>query len=132
VKGNARHRTAREISGEFDGPAPDPAASRRRLRVHHGPMKTALQAQIEDLFSRHPALCGFSVRGVDELPDHCPRGEEHDGELFVDDVGVLPVLGREQLGEILQEIVAVLAEFIADEPGAGEALRGRTFARVLH
>ena len=88
--------------------------------------------QIEDLFARCPALCGFSVRGLDELPDNCPRSEDPDGDLFVGDIGISPALSREQYGEIFQEIVAALAELIAEQPEAGAALRGRTFARVLH
>lgn len=86
-----------------------------------GAMKTARPAQIESLFARHPALCGFAVRSGDD-----------GAGLYVGDVGILPSLGRDQFGEILQEIVAALAELLAEEPGAGEALRGRTFARVLH
>jgi len=131
VKGNARRRTASRFSGKFDAPAPRAAISRRRPGSHHGRVKTALPDEIEDLFVRHPALCGFSVRGIDELPDNCPRGD-HDGELYVDDIGISPALNGEQFGEILREIVAVLAQYIAEEPEAGEALRGRTFARVLH
>ena len=92
-------------------------------------MNHALPAQIEELFTRCPALCGFSVRGIEELPDNCPRGE-CEGEFFVDDIGVLPVLNRQQLGEVLQEIAAALAELAEEE--SAEALRGRTFARVLH
>ena len=52
--------------------------------------------------------------------------------MFVGDVGISPALSREQFGEIFREIVTALAEMIAEEPEAGEALRGRTFARVLH
>ena len=95
-------------------------------------MNTALPAQIEALFTRCPALYGFSVRGPDELPDNCPRSEDPDNDLFVGDVGISPALSREQFGEIFQEIVTALAELITEEPEAGEALRGRTFARVLH
>ena len=95
-------------------------------------MNTALPAQIEALFTRCPALYGFSVRGLDELPDNCPRSEDPDNDLFVGDVGISPALSREQFGEIFQEIVTALAELITEEPEAGEALRGRTFARVLH
>lgn len=73
-------------------------------------MRTALPEQIESLFTRCPALCGFSVRGLDELPDNCARGGEDGCELFVGDIGISPALSREQFGKIL---------------------RGRTFARVL-
>ena len=95
-------------------------------------MSTALPAQIESLFVRYPALCGFSVRGLDQLPDSCPRGGDTDCELYVGDIGISPALSQEQFGEIFQEIVVALAEWLAEEPEAGESLRGRTFARVLH
>ena len=94
-------------------------------------MKRAVPSQIESLFSRHPALCGFSVRGLDEVPDNCPRGEGHSG-FFVGDVGVAPELSDKQIGEISEEIVSAVAEVLADEPEAGDSLRGRTFARALH
>lgn len=92
----------------------------------------ALPAPIESLFMRCPALWGFSVRGVDELPDNCPRGGDGEAELVVGDVGISPALSREQFGEIFQEIVVALAELLAEEPEAVDSLRGRTFARVLH
>jgi hypothetical protein len=85
---------------------------------------------IESLFERHPELSGFSVRGVDELPDNCPRTE--DCELVVGDVGISATLTGEQFGAMFEEIVVALAQMIADDPDAEEALRGRTFARVLH
>jgi hypothetical protein len=94
-------------------------------------MKRELPEPIEALFARCPALCGFSVRGIEELPDHCVRGDS-EGEVFVDDIGVLPVLNREQLDQVLREIAGALAELMAEEPEAGAALRGRTFARVVH
>ena len=85
-----------------------------------------LPAPIEALFARHPALYGFSVRGLDEVRS----GNDH--ELFIDDIGISPALSAEQYGEIFHEIVAALAELLTEEPEAGEVLRGRTFARVLH
>lgn len=94
-------------------------------------MRTTLPEQIESLFARQPALCGFSVRGLDELPDNCPRDGEDGCELFVGDIGVSPALSREQFGEIFREIVLALAQVLEEEPEAGALLRGRTFARVL-
>lgn len=94
-------------------------------------MKNALPASIESLFERHPSLCGFSVRGVDELPDNCPRNGE-EGELFVGDIGVAPAVSEEEYKVVFLEIMVVLAELLAEAPDAGESLRGRTFARVLH
>ena len=86
---------------------------------------------VEGLFARYPALTGFAVRGVADVPDNCARSGE-DGELFVSDIGLSPELSSEQSGEIYEEIAAALAEYIAEQPGAGALLRGRTFARVLH
>ena len=94
-------------------------------------MNTPLPAQIESLFERHPTLCGFSVLGVDHVPDSCPRGADASG-LFVGEVGVSPEPSQEQLGEIFQEIAAAVADVLAEAPEAEEKLRGRTFARALH
>jgi hypothetical protein len=93
-------------------------------------MKT-LPPQIADLFERHDALSGFSVRGLDEIPDNCPRSGD-DAELFVGDIGISPALSPDQYAEIFQELVVALAQLIDEEPEAAEDLRGRTFARVLH
>jgi hypothetical protein len=95
-------------------------------------MKTSFPAQIESLFTRYPALCGFSVHGLDELPDNCPRGGEGGVDLFVGDVGISPLVGAKQRGEIFREIVVALAEVLDEDPQADDILRGRTFARVLH
>jgi hypothetical protein len=94
-------------------------------------MESALPEPIESLFERHPALYGFSVRGVDEMPDSFPRSGAG-GELFVGDIGICPALSAEQFGEIFEEIVAAVGAVLCEEPGAGDRLRGRTFARVLH
>ena len=96
-----------------------------------GMVMTPFPAQIESLFIRFPALCGFSVHGLDEVPDDCPRSGDG-AELFVGEIGIAPALGAEQQGEILREIVAALAELLAEDPEANDSLRGRTFARVLH
>ena len=86
---------------------------------------------IQSLFARHPALSGFSVRGLADVPDNCTRSGD-DEELFVSDIGVSPFLTREQYGELFQEIAAALSDLLAEQPDAGEQLRGRTFARSLH
>ena len=95
-------------------------------------MKTRVPAQIESLFRRHPSLSGFSVHGLDELPDNCPRSGDNEAELFIGDVGISPPIGKEQFGEIFREIVTALAELLAEDPAACDILRNRTFARVLH
>jgi hypothetical protein len=97
-----------------------------------GVLMTTLPAQIESLFLRHPSLCGFSVHGLDEVPDNCPRSGDSGGELFVGEIGIAPPIGAERRDEILREILAALAELLAEDPAAGVVLRNRTFARVLH
>jgi hypothetical protein len=94
-------------------------------------VEAGMDARIEALFERCPALCGFSVRDPSDLPDSCARTETG-GELFVTDIGISPRLGADQYGEIFNEIATTLSEMLAEEPGAGERLRGRTFARTLH
>jgi len=91
-----------------------------------------MPSPIESLFARHPALCGFSVRGANEVPDNCPRSGDDAVDLFVGDIGVSPALPDEQFGEIFDDIVSAVAEVLAEAPEAGEKLRGRTFARALH
>jgi hypothetical protein len=78
-----------------------------------------LQEQLESLFERCPDLCGFAVR-------------EDSQELYVSDIGISPRLSAEQYGEIYQDIAQTLGELLAEEPQAGDWLRGRTFARTLH
>ena len=95
-------------------------------------MRTELPAQIESLFARYPSLCGFSVHGLEELPDNCPRSGENGVDLFIGEVGISPLVGAEQRGEIFRQIVVALAELLDEDPEAEEMLRGRTFARVLH
>lgn len=93
-------------------------------------MKSAIPRQIESLFQRNPSLWGFSVRGVTDVPDSCPRSG--DEELFVGDLGISPALSAEQFGEIFQEITTALADLLSEHPELSESLRGRTFARTLH
>ena len=105
-------------------------AAARRVEAP-GRMRSALPSQIESLFARHPALCGFSLRGREQVPDNCPRSEDDD-DLYVGDIGVSPPLPQQEFGEIFDDIVAAVGEMLAEAPGAGEYLRGRTFARALH
>jgi hypothetical protein len=84
-------------------------------------MKTQqqVQEQLQSLFSRCPDLCGFAVRAEAE-------------ELYVSDIGISPRLSAEQYGEIYQDIAQTLGELLDEEPQAGEWLRDRTFARIVH
>jgi len=94
-------------------------------------MKKPVPASIESLFQRYPALAGFSVRGLQDVPDHCSRSGDED-ELFISDVGILPSLAEDHSGEIFEDIAATLAELLAEHPEASELICGRTFARTLH
>lgn len=94
-------------------------------------MKKPVPASIASLFQRYPALAGFSVRGLQDVPDSCSRSGD-ESELFVSDVGIAPSLSSEHYGEIFQDIATTLSELLADHPDAGELLCGRTFARTLH
>ena len=94
-------------------------------------VKKPVPAPIELLFARHPALSGFSVRGLADVPDNCSRSGD-ESELFVSDIGVAPATSSEQFGEICQEIATTLSELLAEQPQLEEVLRGRTFARTLH
>jgi hypothetical protein len=78
-----------------------------------------LQEQLQSLFARCPDLCGFSVRAEAE-------------DLYVSDIGISPRLSAEQYGEIYEEIAQTLGELLEEAPEAGDWLRGRTFARILH
>jgi len=94
-------------------------------------MKKPVPASIVSLFQRYPALAGFSVRGLHDVPDNCSRSGD-DAELFVSDIGVLPSLNGDQYGEIFEDIAATLADLLAEHPEASDLICGRTFARTLH
>lgn len=84
-------------------------------------MKTRQQrveASIQALFCRCPALCGFTV--------------QHESALLVSEITVNPFAGWPAPGELNCEIVSALGELIEECPEAGELLRERTFARTFH
>ena len=101
------------------GPGADAFAQRAGNSVEAMKIRSQLERHVESLFERCPELWGFSVRSEND-------------ELFVSDVGIAPRLSAQQYGEIFQDIARTLAEFLEEEPGASELLRGRTFARTLH
>ena len=94
-------------------------------------MRPPLPPQIESLFTRFPALSGFSVVGPDDVPDSLPR-DAYGYNLFIGEVGFESGLNYEQCREIFGEIVSALSDLLSEEPSAAESLRGRTFARTLH
>ena len=69
-----------------------------------------LEAGINALFCRCPALCGFTVRDAANL-SRDGLAFQHVSELFVTEVSVYPLSGPAAPGELLRE---------------------RTFARVFH
>jgi len=77
-----------------------------------------IEASIEALFCRCPALCGFTV--------------QHTSALFVSEITVDPFAGWPAPDELTHEIVTALGELIEECPEARELLRERTFARTFH
>lgn len=90
-----------------------------------------MPSAIASLFERNAALCGFSVRGRDEIPDSIPSLGTAD-ELFVGDIGISPAISEQQAAEIFDEVIAAVSDVLAEGPDAADSLRGRTFARALH
>ena len=77
-----------------------------------------LETTVNALFRRWPMLCGFTIY--------------HGSELLVSEITIHPPCGPHPRGQLCGEIVALLGELIEECPEAGELLRQRTFARVLH
>ena len=77
-----------------------------------------LEASINALFRRYPALCGFTV--------------EEAGGICIGEITINPLAGPHGHQELYGEIVAALGALLDEYPGAGKLLRERTFARVLH
>ena len=77
-----------------------------------------IEASIEALFCRCPALCGFTV--------------QHTSALFVSEITVNPFGGCPAPGELTYEIERALGALIDECPEARELLRERTFARAFH
>lgn len=90
-----------------------------------------LEARVEALFERCPALFRFSVRDRSGLPDHIdPTSLE--GELFIFEIALSPRLGKRQYDEVYGEIAAAIAAAVAARPEARRLLRERSFVRALH
>ena len=75
-----------------------------------------LEALVQAIFRRWPGLVGFSV--------------EDAGELVLSEMETQP--WSVQPYELLGEVSVALLDFVDEDPGALELLRGRTFARTLH
>ena len=89
-----------------------------------------LGASIDALFVRCPRLHGFTVGSA------VPSGEGFalppESGLFVSEVSIYPSCDFDLAVRHFREIAVTLARLIDECPEAGELLRERTFARVLH
>ncbi len=99
--------------------------------LEHSRYEADLGASINALFVRCPRLHGFAVRSTAR-----PSGDGFAlppaGELFVTDVSIYPSCDFDIAVTHFREIAASLGRLIDECPEAGELLRERTFARVLH
>jgi hypothetical protein len=83
-----------------------------------------VQAVIDALFERFPALVGLSLQDA-------TRGDSRaDEDLYLASVELFPPVAER--GELLSEIAMPLRELLEEAPSARELLCGRTFARALH
>ena len=89
-----------------------------------------LGASINALFVRCPRLHGFAVSS--SVPSGDGFALPPAGELFVTDVSIYPSCGFETAVTHFGAIATALARLIDECPEAGELLRERTFARVIH
>ena len=87
-------------------------------------------ARIDALFGRCPRLHGFTVCSA------VPSGEGFalppESGLFVTEVSIDPSCSFDSSVRHFREIAVALAALLDECPEAGELLRDRTFARVLH
>jgi hypothetical protein len=100
--------------------------------MSHGRLEADVVAKINVLFSRCPALCGFSVQDKAGLPKEIDQNRIPDADLFVTEIGVFPKLGNDQYGEIYDEITLAISDLVYEQPQAYDYLKGRTFARTKH
>jgi hypothetical protein len=101
------------------------------LNAELPPIEDDLSARLEVIFERCPQLHGFTVQDSSALPEEL-RSLALEKELVVTDIGVYPFINAEQCEAIYNEIAVALLDFMFERPSAKEALRGRTFVRVLH
>jgi hypothetical protein len=96
----------------------------------HSGYEADLEASIHALFGRCPRLHGFMVSSA--VP--CGEGFALPAEsgLFVTEVSIYPACSFDTAVRHFREIAVALARLIDECPEAGELLRDRTFARVLH
>jgi len=89
-----------------------------------------LGASIDALFVRCPRLHGFTVSSA--VPSGDGFALPPESGLFVSEVSIYPSCNFDSAIRHFREIGVTLARLIDECPEAGELLRERTFARVLH
>jgi hypothetical protein len=87
----------------------------REQEIRRERVEAVIDGRIGALFRRIPMLCGFALRA----------------DLQPAEVAVHSWPGYVAGEELYGDIVATLADLIAERPDAAERLRGRTFARQL-
>jgi hypothetical protein len=87
----------------------------RQQEIRRERVEAVIDGRIGALFRRIPMLCGFSVQA----------------DLQPAEVSVHSWPGYVASEDLYSDIVAALADAIAERPDAAELLRGRTFARHL-
>lgn len=102
---------------------PDEVSQRSRYEADLG-------ASIEALFVRCPRLHGFTVSSA--MPDGEGFALPADSGLFVTEVSIYPSCSFNAALWHFREIGVSLARLVDECPEAGELMRERTFARVLH
>jgi len=90
-----------------------------------------VEARIEGLFARCPALCGFSVQDRSTLPEQITENQIPDADLYVTEIGIFPKLGADQYADLFDEITVTLSNLVSEQPNAYDVMRGRTFARRM-
>ena len=96
----------------------------------HSRYEADLEASINALFGRVPTLHGFTV--CSEVPSGEGFALPPDSGLFVTEVSIYPACNFDSSLRHFRAIAVALASLIDECPEAGELLRDRTFARVLH
>lgn len=94
-------------------------------------VETELEAAVQHVFARCPALWRFTVRDRSGLPDHIDP-TALSGELFIFEIALSPRWGKAQYDEVYAEIARAIAQAVAVQPAARPLLAGRSFVRVLH
>lgn len=94
-------------------------------------LKADLEARVETVFERCPALCGFSI-AERLVPSQDGDAHVREWELYVSNIDAYPELGSGQAEMLCGEISSAFADLLDQRPEAAALLPGRTFARAWH